>query len=76
MLDNDPNYQSLIHDVKKIYADLKLGVIEKNVVYNDLQRYVLKKEPSIKETLDKYNLNEKAINFINGAGSTIITVKK
>ena len=34
------------------------------------------KEPSIKETLDKYNLNEKAINFINGAGSTIITVKK
>ena len=76
MLDKDKNYESLIPDVKKIYDDLKLGVIEKNVVYNDLQKYVLIKEPNIKEAIDKYNLNEKAVNFINGAGSTIITVKK
>ena len=76
MVDKDKKYESLIHDVKKLYDDLKVGGIEKHVVYNDLQRYVLKKEPKIKQAIEKYNLNDKAINFINGAGSTIITVKK
>lgn len=76
MLDKDTKYKSLIPDVKKIYDDLKVGAIEKNIVYNDLERYVLKKEPKIKQALDKYNENKQAINFINGAGSTIITVKK
>ncbi|MCF0126295.1 MAG: hypothetical protein HUJ68_11190, partial [Clostridia bacterium] len=76
ILDNDSEYESQIQDVKKLYDELKYGNIHKDVVYNDLQKYVVKKDQQVKETLERFDLNKKAINIINGAGSTIITVKE
>ena len=76
ILDNDSEYESQIQDVKKLYDELKYGNIHKDVVYNDLQKYVVQKDQQVKETLERFDLNKKAINIINGAGSTIITVKE
>ena len=75
MLDKDINYESQIPDVKKLYDELKYGNIKKGIVYNDLQKYILAKEQKIKESIESFDKNPKAINFINGAGTTIITVK-
>ena len=75
MIDNDSNYESQIPDVRKLYDEIKYGNIHKNIVYNDLQKYVLKKEPKIKEMLESLDKHPKAVNFTNGAGTTIITVK-
>ena len=75
MLDEDKSYKSQIPDVKALYDEIKHGNIKKNTVYNDLQKYVFIKHPQIKKRFEEYERNEKAINFVNGAGSTLVTVK-